>query len=289
MIDLMATLGLNLVLFLLFKLFPRYGVNRSTAIVINYLVCLIMGWMFMGFPEPESLTRTPWIPYALGIGLLFISLFNLLARSTEVHGMGTTTIANKLSLVFPVLAGIFLFSESLHWGEVLGIGLAFPALYLSVDKEARGSATQGSLPLIIFLGSGLLDTLLAYTSHHYLPTADEYFRFSVVTFATAAAAGGLFMLFSSSASTGYRQGRSVLAGLILGVPNYFSIYFLVRLLQSGWMEKSAVIPVNNIGIVLITGLIGGLAFRENTHPRQWGGLALAALSILWIILSDIYG
>lgn len=290
MIDLVATLVLNLILFLLFKLFPRFGVNRSTAILVNYTVCLLLAILLLGVPQPRSVVEAPWLPFALAIGLLFILLFNLLARSTETHGMGTTTIANKLSLVFPALAGIFLFSESLHWGEIIGILLAIPALYLSMGRSRHplDSAPATPLPLIIFFGSGLLDTLLAYTSHAYLPTAEDYYLFSAVTFATAATLGGISKVFSAS-NGGYLDRRSLVAGLVLGIPNYFSIYFLVRLLQSGWIDKSAAIPVNNMGIVLCTGLIGGLIFKENQHPRQWAGLALAAMSILWITLSDLYG
>ncbi len=289
MLFLLATLLLNLLLFVLFKLFPRFGVNRATAILINYLVCFVLGWVFTGGLQASTLLQ-PWLPFAVGIGSLFIFLFNLLARSTSELGMGPTTIANKLSLIIPAIAGVFLFQETLHWGEILGFVLAFPALSLSLPRGSKLSKNPSwFLPAIIFLGSGLLDTLLAYTSHHFLAETPSFYRFSLVAFGTAAALGMMHKIASKRSLDWILDGRSLAAGVLLGLPNYFSIYFLVQLLQSGWIEKSAALPINNIGIVLFSGLLGRFLFQEPAYKKQNLGLLLAALSILWISLSDLYG
>ena len=48
--------------------------------------------------------------------------------------------------------------------------------------------------------------------------------------------------------------RNVLAGIILGIPNYFSMYFVLIALEQ--LGSIYVFPVLNIGVVLTSAIIG---------------------------------
>jgi multidrug transporter EmrE-like cation transporter len=80
------------------------------------------------------------------------------------------------------------------------------------------------------------------------------------------------------------QWRNVVAGIVLGIPNFFSIYYLIRLLNSDWLESSAAIPVNNIGIVVASALVAILFFKEPFTQWRAVGIALSILAIILIAL-----
>jgi multidrug transporter EmrE-like cation transporter len=80
--------------------------------------------------------------------------------------------------------------------------------------------------------------------------------------------------------------RNVIAGICLGVPNYFSIYFLVKALQSPAMSSSATIPINNIGVLLVVSLFGIMVFKEKLSKKNYMGLGLTLLAIFLIYLGD---
>jgi uncharacterized membrane protein len=82
--------------------------------------------------------------------------------------------------------------------------------------------------------------------------------------------------------------RSILAGVLLGVPNYFSMYFFLKLLNSGFMQSSAAIPVNNIATVLCAVLVAIVFFREKAALPRILGLVLSITAIILIALSDLY-
>ncbi|MCJ7758281.1 MAG: EamA/RhaT family transporter, partial [Gillisia sp.] len=77
-------------------------------------------------------------------------------------------------------------------------------------------------------------------------------------------------------------GKNILGGIALGVPNFFSIYFLVMALRSEGFESTSIFTINNVAIVLVSTFLGIGLFRERLIPKNWIGIALAIISILLV-------
>jgi drug/metabolite transporter (DMT)-like permease len=297
MLFLIVTILLNVYLTVAFKLFERLKINTLQAIVVNYWTCVATGSLLLGhFPISQASFSQPWIGWAGIMGASFISLFNLIAWCTKKDGITPTTIANKLSLVIPVGFALWLYGEQITATKALGILIAFPAVYLSTRTKDEGTEKPSLLlPFLLFLGSGLLDTLVNYVARRYFTTgnaaADEAGRsaFLVHAFCVAGIIGlvvaGIAIIRGRSAFA----WKNVAGGILLGIPNYFSIYFLFRLLQSGFLPGSAAIPVNNIGIVLVATLLAIFFFGEKASAARITGMVLSLIAILLIMLSGLYG
>lgn len=287
MFYLFATILLNVLIFVIFKLYPKYGVNSVYAIVFNYWTCVITGSLFYGsFPVGVNSIQYPWFWWSVMNGLLFIALFNLMSYSTRRYGVTTTTVANKLSLVIPVLFSIAVYREEVPLLKIAGILLAVPAIYLaSRTKDAGGTRTGWLFPLLLFFGSGLLDTLLKYIEQLHLHSADVQAVFTIHLFLFAALFGTVILIATAVRTGTMHKMKDVLAGAILGVPNFFSIYFFIRFLNSNVFESSAAIPVNNIGIVVVSSLAAMLVFKEKPTLYRLGGLILSVAAILMIAFS----
>jgi uncharacterized membrane protein len=78
----------------------------------------------------------------------------------------------------------------------------------------------------------------------------------------------------------------VIAGICIGIPNYFSIWCLVHFLQDSPWETSASLPVNNMGIVLFSTLVAALLFKEKLSNINWTGIALSAIAIYLIAFGN---
>lgn len=291
MFYLLATILLNTLLSAIFKLFPRFKVDTLQAIVVNYWVCVITGSVFIGhFPIGVQSFHQVWFPWALLMGIGFISIFNLLAYSTRVDGITTATTANKLSLVIPVIFSVILYNEHIGVAKIIGIILAFPAVYLTTRVKEESHKEQHLLwPILLFIGSGLLDTLVKYVQNGYLPTPAVQAVFTIHTFAAAGTIGVIIVSILLILKKATFQWRNVLAGICLGVPNYFSIYYFIRMLNSSVLQSSAAIPVNNIGILVTSSLTAIILFREKVSSLRIVGLILAIVAILLIAFGDMYG
>lgn len=291
MIYLVLMVLLNALLAVIFKLFTRFKVDNFQAIIINYWVCIITGSLYLGhFPISTQSVSQPWFPLALMIGCGFISVFNLFAYCTKTEGITSATVANKLSLVIPVIFSVFLYSESLSLLHILGIVLAFPAVYLASsggakDKMMPKKGFQISWTALLFLGSGLLDTGMKFAQQKYLATPESQAVFSIHLFAIAGTIGTIILSFLLITQGAKFTLRNLIGGIVLGVPNYFSIYFFVRMLNSDFIKSSALIPLSNIGVLFASSLFAIVLFREKMSTRRWLGLALSLVVIVLLALS----
>jgi len=288
MLFLIITIMQNVIISAIFKLFDRYDVNALQAIAINYCVCVVTGSIFIGhMPFSAATFNSNWFPWALFMGSSFIPLFLLMAYCTKVDGITTMTIANKLSLVIPVIFSVFLYHERLSAMKIAGILMAFPAVYYTTRVKEANNKPQGLfLPALLFVSSGLLDTLVNYVQSRFLNEAAIQAVYTVHVFATAALIG--IVLVTAAVLTGKTQlhWRNIVAGVCVGIPNFFSIYYLIRFLNSGFMHSSAAIPVVNIGILVAATFAAVLFFREKLNIARIVGLALSIAAILFIAFGD---
>lgn len=295
MLYLLLTIVLNTILFAFFKVFPKYGVDNLQAIVANYFTCVITGCIFLGdVPIGAQSIEQEWLPWSMAQGIGFITIFNLIAWRTGKEGMTTVTVANKLSLVIPVIFAYYFYSEEINVGKIAGIFLAAPAVYLTTKTKDREEAKGGFgnhifWIAILFVGSGLLDTGVKYAEQTFLKDDTAQMAYTIHVFATAAVAGSVVIIVLRLLGKIKLEAKNILAGIMLGVPNFFSLYYLIKMLNSGWMQSSAAIPVNNIGIVLLSAVIAILFFKEKAGMGRYIGLALSVIAILFIALSDLHG
>jgi drug/metabolite transporter (DMT)-like permease len=292
MLYLLLSILLNAYLGILFAYFKKYKIDIFQAIVFNYGICVLTGSIFLGtFPVQPHILAEPYFRWALAMGFLFISVFNLIGISSVKVGITITQTSNKLSFVIPVLFSYFLYQEQITPIKIAGIAAALIAVLLvsTKPKETKDNPTthwEYTLPFVLFVSSGIIDTLTKYVEHTFLTSEAISNTYLITGFLTAfligiSVLGYLFLI--GKRTFNY---RNLLAGIVLGVPNYFSIYYLVKALQSNALSSSAIIPMNNITVLFVVSLFGIFVFKEKLSKLNYIGLNLTLLAILLIFAGD---
>lgn len=286
MIYLLLSILSSTIIFVVFRLYKTYEVNTLQAIIVNYFIACTVG--FVGYIESrEELLRIPtesWFPGTLFLGAMFITVFNLAAITTQKSGMAVVSVATKMSVAIPVFFGIFLYNESTGFLKLLGIALALIAVYLSSIKSKEGLKIKKRnliFPMLVFLGSGIIDTSINFLENFYVSETDVGL-FSTTIFAVAGIIGFSILVFQRFMGKLKVSWKNIAGGIALGIPNYFSIYFLVLALRSPGFENSVIFTLNHVGIVLASTLVGIIFFKEVLLRKNWIGLVLAIISILLV-------
>jgi len=287
MLLLIGSIVLTSYLTLSFKITGRLNINTFQAIVFNYISCIITGSLFNGyFPVNSVNIQQSWFPWALLMGGMFIVIFNIVAFTTQQSGVAVASVANKLSLVIPFVFSIYLYNEPVTLLKILGIIAALLAVYLTVKPAEKINRVHRKtwvlvLPILLFAGSGLLDTLIKYTEERFLNEHNSN-DFLITAFTSAGLIGTLILLTGIVTRRRRFDYRAVLAGMAIGVPNYFSIWCLVMVLKKYAGNSSALIPINNMGIVLFSAVAAWILFREKLSLYNWSGilLSLAAIALI---------
>lgn len=282
MIWLILNILVSGILYLIFRLFPKYKVDNLVAVIVNYLTASTLGLIMMDADISGVISR-PWFPIAFCMGIFFIFIFLLMAESSQVNGISMTSVANKMSLIIPVIAGIFLYNESITWLMVTGIILALVSvIFTSIKDKSMALSKNGTFILmLIFFGSGLIDIMIKYMQHHYL-TENEGAAFVMVIFMAAAIFGLLWMLLTHRDRFRNFNKASIVGGIALGIPNFGSIYFLILALEKSGLQSSVLYPINNMGIVGISALFGIFIFKEKINLINFIGILLAIAAIALI-------
>jgi len=278
------------IIFVVFRLYKKFGVNTLQAIIVNYFIACTVG--FFGYIEGSDFTHVPsesWFPGALMLGFLFITVFNIAAITTQKSGLSVVAVATKMSVAIPVLCGIFLYNESTGILKILGILLALVSVYLTSIKTEEGISIKKEnliFPLLVFLGSGIIDTSIKYLETSYVSETDVGL-FSSTIFATAGVLGIMILIIQAFMGKLKITYKNILGGIALGIPNYYSIYFLVMALRTEGFDSSTIFTMNHVAIVTISTLVGILLFKEKLIRKNWIGLILAVISIILVANSAI--
>ncbi len=282
-----ACVLLNTFIGIVFKFFERYGISNKQAIAVNYWVCVITGIIYSGVnPLASQYITAPFFKWGLFNGFFYFVIFIFIALSTVKNGIATTQVANRLSMVLPVGLMVIMYGDSIGVAKILGIILAMASVvFTSYSNQDNGSKSY-LFPLIIFFGSGLLDFVASSVQRNYLNTPDKDNAFLITCFATAAICSSLYLIYLIATKQEKFSYKSIIAGIVLGFPNYFSILFFIKALGSGILKPTAFVPVNNISVVLVSAVVAILLFNEQLSKHKLIGILLAVLSIICIVIGD---
>ncbi len=272
-------------IYVIFRVAKNYNCKLQSLITINYLAASLLGiLLFQPFAGGKTLLALPhWTPFAVILGILFIAMFYLIGYSSQKAGITVTTLANKLSLVFPVAFSLIYFNEQLTTIKAIGIVTAIIAVGLTVYKKdiTRTNLIYIVLPLFLFLGSGLIDSLVKYVQAVKISDS-ETSLYTILVFAVAFVVGIMVTIITKT----YRQRinpATLVFGTLLGVVNFGSLYFIIKALNNSGLESSLVFALNNMAIVAFTAILGTLLFKERLNKINFIGVILALISLYFLL------
>ena len=279
-------------IFIIFKTIDRLGIPSFPVIVINYLTATLLGF-FINAREVSllSIMNSKWLPLSILIGVLFILMFFLIAFSSSKAGISVTTVASKMSVVFPIAFSMVIdLSDHLTLMKTAAIAVALCGVILTIYKPGGGKVDRAVIfiPLLLFVGMGVVDSLVKLAQHNFV-LDDETALFSAILFLNAFLSGLVALIFYRKDRKKFLRGPVWGWGLLLGTVNFGSIFFLVRALNyvspSGkGMDGSVIFGANNISIVALSVLVGLLVFKEKLKLINWVGIVLSALALLLFAL-----
>lgn len=278
----------NVLLLIILKAFSRFGIPSLQGIVVNYFVAGTTALFFIG----DSFTYTEvvhsgWIKASLLLGFLFISIFYLISLTAQRISISVASVANKMSVVIPVCVAFMLYGDSITVFKITGIVLALASVYLTTQTTGNSTDTGRKeiiLPLLVFVGSGIIDAIVNYTNKRLIHSPKEDALFTSAGFYIAGIIGVVCLVYMIIIKKEKFVLKSIPAGICLGVPNFFSIYFILKALSTNVLESSQLYPVANIFIVLLSAFGGVFLFREKLSKTNIIGIGLSVLAIILIMI-----
>lgn len=254
--------------------------NRYGIILGNYLTCILLSVL----TTPRGVRVLTGAPSTLVMGLVAGAFFvaGLVMMQSSVHscGAGLTAAFARLGLLVSLGVSVLFFREQPGPLRLLGVVMVLAAMLLIRDPAEDGGGGKGKfwLLLLTLFFCGGADAMAKVFEQLGDPL--ESTRYFFWLFVTALALAAALAVLERRRTGKKLLAKELAAGLLVGVPNYFSSYLLLRALQS--LPAFLVYPVYSTGTILLVLLAGALLFRERlSRRRRIGvGLILAALVLL---------
>ncbi|MEW6773773.1 MAG: DMT family transporter [Bacteroidota bacterium] len=284
----------SVLMLLILRLFEKYKVHTFYALMLNYFSAFVCGlinkWIFL--PDAEiHLSAAAW-GITIIEGILFITVFYWIAQTTRYYGMSVAAVANKMSLIFPVISAFILFNEPMQVMHWVGLLLALISVYLVSYADYSLQLKQNKFiifPMLVFVGSGVVDTLINLANKTVVQTDTQQLVFTSFVYAFAFITGWAYLkIIPADKQTGkkfYYQTlfdwkSTILLGLSLGVPNYYNLFFIIQALNSKIFPSGQIFMILNLSNVIVSALVGVLLFKEKLKWINWLGILCAVMTIL---------
>lgn len=267
----------------LIKYARRKEVNTLQMFVWNYPCAIALAYFTLSPQLSEFEGNSLPFEILLPLSFLMFALFIVIIQSIQTSGVMKTEVAQRLSLLIPILAAYFLFGEYINGGKLLGILFGFAAIFLILyQKKTEASSTKSMVlfPVLVFFGMGVVDVLFKK-----LAQVDS-FSYSTLLFVLFSLAFAFSLLFLIYLLVVKKQtfDRSALGwGIAMGMVNFGNILFYLRAHHNLPDNPSVVFTAMNIGVIIVGTLAGVYLFKEKLNKYNIYGVLLAILSVIVIV------
>ncbi|MFV2028906.1 EamA family transporter [Neisseria sp. S1] len=274
----------------LLKVARSKKIDIEQAVAVNYLaaIALCMWLLQPDLSQWRAYLPTWWLFAALGV--LLPAVFIIMGRAVQQVGIVKSDAAQRLSLFLPITASFLIFGEELSPSRLIGISLAFVALFCLLWKNGGGKKSgnftmQAMLLLGVWAGYGLIDILFKQVAK----SGTAFSGNLLVAFCLAAVLMFGYLFYRGSKWT----AAGITGGLLLGCLNFANIWSYVRAHQAMSDNPTLVFAGMNIGVIVLGTLVGAVAFKENLSRINAAGIAVAVCAIgclfYWPQLAKLMG
>jgi drug/metabolite transporter (DMT)-like permease len=272
---------------LLFKAFARFRINLLSTIVVNYFICVVIGYT-TSFESifQNSIFSQDWYPYSIIQGGILVACFFLIGFTTEKQGVAIASLATRLSVAIPTFTAFLLYGDVISAPKIIGILVALLALSLSSvvpSKSEQPLSAKSMLPLILFAAFGMHSTLVKFVQANFLGST-SYHTYVMAAFLSAFLISGSMLVWRMLKKQQKFRWQELISGVVLGCTNYVSVYFLIRSLSIPGWQSSQVFPTISVLVVVLSSLGAWVIFNERLQQRLLVILVIGAGSIILVNL-----
>jgi drug/metabolite transporter (DMT)-like permease len=216
---------------------------------------------------------------ALGIpfGIIFVISFFLYAKNIRINGAVISSSISKMGIILSITLSFLIFREVLLPKQSIGLFLGLVSLiiyfgYFSTRKE-ESKRKHLWLLFILFFSQGLAEMSNKLFSYYFNPALKPVFL--ILLFLTA------FLLTSTVLSNQNKiKKEEIIFGCLLGIPNFFSSYFLIDAFLV--LQSSIVFFIFSLGTIFLVSIVSFFFFHEKIS--KWQAFFLFSILVsIWLI------
>ena len=269
---------------ILFKEAGDRKLNLYNVVKINYSTCILLGLLHTD-RQLHADTLADLLKHAIPLGVLFYAGFSSFAYSVKFCGLPLSTSYQKLSIALsvPYLAcsGI-----PLNLIQIAGFTSALLAIY--AFHKAKSNSTINTIQQRLLLWSCLIISAIievgfANYNAHSKQVHSSSIMLATLVFLFALSTGMIHSAIYPKTTYTKSLKAEIGYGILLGIPNYYSIYSLIGALHSE-IAPERFYPILNCSVILLSVLVARSIYHEKLNRNQLLGIILSLVAVILLHL-----
>lgn len=278
MIYLILAITCSLIISVIMRTTEKHVKNEMAMFMSNYAICIGLALSYIeDKTQLMALSSTGGtLTLILGIisGILYLGNFVLLKFNMACNGIVMSSTFMKLGIIVPTIMAVVVFHEVPTWNQVAGLFIAICAILLiNLEKDSLSEGKKKTWLLILLLTSGITESMSNIFDK--LGNTDHSDAYLLITFGTA-----FILAIILSIKEGKIYPKDIFFGILIGIPNYFFARFL--LLALGSIDAVVVYPTYSVAGIILTAIVGVVAFRETLSKRKLCALGLILFALVFL-------
>lgn len=246
----------------------------------NYISASLIS-LILYFGNKGTTNSFELIPLGLFLSILFVGSIFAFSKSVTLSGAALSTVSSRLSVLVPIILSVIIFNEAPNAFQIIGLIFTFFTIilfYFSLNNRKQEDRNKNKFLYLIsiLIGIGVADFFMKVFQENWNNNDKPWFLFWIFFFSF------LSTLFVSLKRKKIFNNKTMILGLIMGVPNIFSSYFLIESLK--FYNAVIVYPIVNISIILATSVIVKIYWREPWNLYSKIALFIGLISITLLSL-----
>lgn len=257
------------------------NLDRYAVMLFNYFAAT--AFALLAVDRQELISNAENLsPYAFFSAFCFVTAFVVYMVTVRHLGLAIPVTVTRLSVVIPVLGSVLLYSESLNLHQAGGFFLALVAITLFSGNRSESPSQGGSSRLfltpLLFLMMGSGDFSLKIFRENF--DADLTMSFILMVFGISS----LYTLILVIARRTAIDRKTIVAGIVLGIPNFLAAYFILKVLQV--YPGAIAFPLNNVGIIILSTLAGYFVWKERFSRKTVIAMLISIASVVLLNMGN---
>lgn len=210
-------------------------------------------------------------------GVFFFLSFIYYQISVRKNNVGLAGTFGKLGILVPMIFSVILWNEIPTKIQWIGIILSIISIIIVNVSFKKNSIKDIHINLILlFLFGGMAEFSNKIFQKYALSEYKSLFLFFVFFIAF------IISLIVTMKRKKTVEKRAIITGILVGIPNLFSSFFLIIALN--YMKTSVVFPIYSAGSIVIITLAGTFFFKERLKNKE---LIAIFMTIIALVLINI--
>ena len=250
--------------------------NKISMLSASYVTCMLLTFVYIYPIERMKHAEGKGVAVFLGMiaGILMLAGFVLLQLNVQINGVVLSATFSKLGVLVPTLLAVTVFGEIMKGRQVMGFLLALAAILLINFEKDQSNAKSKTGLLILLAANGAADAMAKIYEELGNPALKDMYL--CITFIVASLLSAGFALMKKQ-----KIGiHDILWGFLLGIPNYYSVRFLMKALEK--IPAVILYPTYSVATIVVISIAGIILFKEKLSRRQSvaTGIILVSLVLL---------